>query len=223
MAADHDPGQSQEDAQAAQQMQHTSELLRRYADDDLDALNQLFERHYPRVVRVVRSRIEPRLRRKLDVEDCVQEVFVDAFRGVQRFDYRGPGSFMNWLATVALHRLSNERERWAAVKRDVNRERALESVRAAISSGSLAFEPAADTSWVPEKAARGEETDRLVAALDKLPEDLRRAAELRWMLECTLLEVAELMELPNDMAAHRLCTKARVELGRRLGEMRPGD
>ncbi len=36
-------------------------------------------------------------------QDCVQDVFVRIWRGVSTFDYRGDGSFMAWMYTIAHH------------------------------------------------------------------------------------------------------------------------
>ena len=44
-----------------------------------------------------------RLNDRDDAQDCVQEVFVRIWRGVSTFDYRGDGSFMAWLYTIAHH------------------------------------------------------------------------------------------------------------------------
>ncbi|MHC4376053.1 MAG: RNA polymerase sigma factor [Planctomycetota bacterium] len=208
------PPSDPEEAASNDELLATQRLLERYKSDDLEALGQLFERYYPRVLQVVRSRVGPQMRAKLDVEDAVQQVFVDALRGLDKFDYRGPGSFMNWLATVAVNRMNSEHKRLNAALRDVKRERALESLRAAANSGNLAFEPAADITAVSDRAGRAEELELMMGALDQLPSDLRRGLELRWLLGCTLPEVAQEMGLPNEMSAHRLCTRARVELGR---------
>ncbi len=200
----------------AGELQQTLTLLGLYAEGDLEALGELFRRYYQRVLQVVRSRIGFKLRAKLDAEDCVQQVFVDALHGLESFDYRGPGSFMNWLATIAVNRLNSERERYSANMRDVDREKALESLRGAAASSGAGYDPAADVTQVPDRVAREEESEHLMVALDKLSEEFRRAVELRWILGCTLEEVMDLMKLPNDMAAHRLCTRAREELGRSM-------
>jgi RNA polymerase sigma-70 factor (ECF subfamily) len=208
------PPPAPEEADSAAELLATQQLLERYKADDLEALGQLFERYYPRVLQVVRSRVGPQMRAKLDVEDAVQQVFVDALRGLDKFNYRGPGSFMSWLATVAVNRMNSEHKALHAGLRDVQRERALESLRATSTSGNLGFEPIAEVTGIVDRAARSEEIEMMLRALDQLPEDLRRGAELRWLLGCTLPEVADELGLPNEMAAHRLCTRAKVELGR---------
>lgn len=196
----------------------TRAQLERYAGGDLEAFGELCARYYARVFQVVEFRLG-NLRSRTQIEDGVQDVFVDALRGIERFDYRGPGSFMSWLATIAINRLNSERERQRAQKRDASRERALETLRGAVRSEGAGYEPEAHLTHLPDRVVRAEESELLRAALEQLPEDQRRAIELRFMLECTLDEVAELLGLPNDMAAFRLVSAAVEALGKRM----PGD
>lgn len=48
--------------------------------------------------------------RLADVEatqDCVQEIFVNVWRGMKRFEYRSPASFAAWLYSIANHMVVN--------------------------------------------------------------------------------------------------------------------
>ena len=40
-------------------------------------------------------------------QDCVQEIFVNVWRGIKRFEYRGPASFAAWLYSIANHMVVN--------------------------------------------------------------------------------------------------------------------
>ena len=79
----------------------TLELVRASQGGDDDALNRLFERYYPRVRKVIRLRMGPKLREKLESVDILQEVFRTAFEGFERFEMRDEASFINWLSKIA--------------------------------------------------------------------------------------------------------------------------
>jgi RNA polymerase sigma-70 factor (ECF subfamily) len=63
---------------------------------DQDAARDLVEHLYPQVVRIVR----PRLPRRLDEEDLVQEVFLKMFARLEQ--YRGDVPFSHWLSRIAV-------------------------------------------------------------------------------------------------------------------------
>lgn len=190
--------------------------LERYRGGDDDALRRLFERHYSRVTRIARSRLGFPLRKRVDVEDVVQEVFVDALVGIERFEFRGDGSFANWLATLTVRRILKGHERETAQQRDVHRDRAIESMQMQFRSGSMNFDLPADESSVSSKAARSELVSRVEECLQALEPQQQEAIRLRDWAECTYGEIAEILGLSNDMAATRLYVRATRTLARCL-------
>jgi RNA polymerase sigma-70 factor (ECF subfamily) len=60
----------------------TDELLERVRIGDPSALQELFDRHRDRLKRMVRIHIDPRLRRRLDPSDVVQETLADAWKNL---------------------------------------------------------------------------------------------------------------------------------------------
>lgn len=75
------------------------ELVRRAAQGDAKAFEELDVRHRTRLTRFVQSR----LRDPEDARDVVQEAFLEAYRGLQRF--RGDSAFASWLAGIARNRV----------------------------------------------------------------------------------------------------------------------
>lgn len=132
-----------------------------------------FEVLYRRHVQFVAA-VAFRLGQRSDVDDLVQETFIIAFRELKQLGQ--PAAFRGWLARIAVSRVHARRRFWKVFRffRDDADERAtLDSM----------VSPAAS----PEVKAQ---LSRLDAAVSKLPLDLRTAWVLRFVLGCTLEEVA---------------------------------
>jgi RNA polymerase sigma-70 factor (ECF subfamily) len=86
----------------AYQLNTDEELVAKLRAGEADALTVLFERHSALVFRVAR-RI---LRNESEAEDTVQQVFLDLFRSVAKFD-PAKGTFKVWLLMYAYHRALN--------------------------------------------------------------------------------------------------------------------
>ena len=67
---------------------------------DVSAFAELYERHYPRVLRTVRRRVQS----DAIAEDLTQEVFTEAFAGLHRL--RRPERFYPWLAAIARYKVA---------------------------------------------------------------------------------------------------------------------
>ncbi len=110
-------------------------------------------------------------------EDIAQEAFLAAIRALDRFDRRRP--FGPWLHRIVVNRAID----WA-------RARAL---RAEAELGDYG---------APDPEPR--ETDALVTAIASLPPDHRAVVVLRYLLEYTPGEIAELLDLPRGTVNSRL-------------------
>jgi len=73
------------------------ELVRLCQDGTPDAFEELIRRHQQRIFSVVRSI----LRRREDVEDVAQQVFIKAFVSIRGFDMRA--AFSTWLYKIAVN------------------------------------------------------------------------------------------------------------------------
>ena len=67
------------------------ELIERVEKGDEAAFETLYERYYPRVYRFVKRR----LRNRSDVEEAVQDVFINVFSSMS--SYRGDAPFVAWV------------------------------------------------------------------------------------------------------------------------------
>ena len=109
-------------------------------------------------------------------EDIAQESFLAAIRNLDRFDRRRP--FGPWLHRIAVNRAID----WSRARR----------LRG---EGELVDAPAADPEPLDES---------LLAALAALPPDHRAVIVLRYLLEYTPGEIAELLGLPRGTVNSRL-------------------
>src|SRR5580693_709552 len=73
------------------------ELVRRAQDEDQEAFEELLRRHQHRVFAVAGGI----LRRREDVEDIAQQVFVKAYFSLKRFDQRA--AFSTWLYKITVN------------------------------------------------------------------------------------------------------------------------
>jgi len=76
-------------------------LLQRAQQGDRSAFDQLFGLFAGRLTATIRSRIRPGHRRRLDVQEILQDTFVQAFRSIASFHGQGIEEFRRWLTGVA--------------------------------------------------------------------------------------------------------------------------
>jgi RNA polymerase sigma-70 factor, ECF subfamily len=141
------------------------------------ALEQLFRAHWARAYRAALLVVGD----AAAAEDIAQESFLAAVRALDRFDRRRP--FGPWLHKIVVNRAID----WGRA-RALRRELDLEGVA----------EPAA------LEAVRGERSEELAGALATLVPEQRAVIVLRYLLEYTPGEIAELLELPRGTVNSRL-------------------
>jgi len=141
------------------------------------ALEHLFRAHWPRAYRAALVVVGD----AAAAEDIAQESFLAAVRALDRFDRGRP--FGPWLHRIVVNRSID----WARAR----------TLRRELDAGS-APEPAAPTR---ELAGRAGE---LAAALSELGPEHRAVVVLRYLLEYTPGEIAELLDLPRGTVNSRL-------------------
>jgi RNA polymerase sigma-70 factor (ECF subfamily) len=195
-------------------------LAERARAGDAAALAALFQRHGPRLRALVRLRMDPRLRGRLDESDVLQESWLDCQR---RFEEWRTGSDLPaflWLRLLAAQKLAEmHRRHLGTAARDAGRERR-EAAGPPAHASSMADRLAADLTSPSQAAARAEETGRVLAALEGLDETDREVLALRHFEELTNDQVAAVLGITKAGASNRYIRALR-RLRAALGD-RPG-
>jgi RNA polymerase sigma-70 factor (ECF subfamily) len=184
---------SAERATPAADLQGDLDLARRCAGGDVVAQRQLFRDHRARVHRAL-FRI---LGSNADMEDLVQDTFLEVFRSLDRF--RGEAKLSTWIARitarVALHHIGRRKP-------------------LAQSLDALPLEVAAGAPSAEEVAQAREAAAHLYQALDRVEPAQRVAFALHVIEGLPLREVADITE------SSLVATKTRVWRARREIERR---
>jgi RNA polymerase sigma-70 factor (ECF subfamily) len=146
-----------------------------------EALEKLFRRHWPWAHRAAYLVVHD----PAAAEDIAQEAFLAAVRALDRFDRRRP--FGPWLNRIVVNRAID----WA-------RARSLRSETAIDPASDVG--PATDAELAPEAPY----SDEMVRALASLSPEHRGVVVLRYLLEFTPGEIAQLLELPRGTVNSRL-------------------
>jgi RNA polymerase sigma-70 factor (ECF subfamily) len=134
-------------------------------------------------------RLDPRLQRRFDASDLVQETLLRAHQ--QRAAFRGTtdAELMRWLQEILANLAIDQLRRETAGKRDLTMEHALQTA-AADSSARLERWLANSQSTPDARAQRHKVLLRLAAALEQLPEDQRDVVTMRDLQEMPVAQIA---------------------------------
>jgi RNA polymerase sigma-70 factor (ECF subfamily) len=195
----------------------TDELLRRAAQGQADAAQQLLTRHRDRLRRMVAVRLDPRLAARLDPSDVVQEALLEASRKLPEYLRERPVAFYPWLRRLAWeHLLKLHQRHLHARRRSVTREEAVP----ALPDGSaleLAQRIVASATSPSARVLRQELRDRVQVALAALAETDREVLVLRYLEGMTTAEVAAVLGL-GESAVKMRHRRALDRLCRALGD-----
>jgi len=154
------------------------------------AVDQLCRIYGERVRRIIRFRLDTKLRPKLDSVDLVQDALILALGGLKDFTYRNEGDFLRWLSRIAENRLRDIQKEFHADKRDIRREISFKREGSADCSFHGAAEPIGTTT--PSVImSKKEALDRLEKALGTLKPEYREVIVLKKIEGLSHAEIAE--------------------------------
>jgi RNA polymerase sigma-70 factor (ECF subfamily) len=179
-------------------------LIRQAVAGDPTALASLLRRHYDPLVRHIRGRLGAALRDSIDPEDVVQEVHVEVFRSVNRFQPQGDAAFFGWLATLADRRLIDRARARQAAKRGGDRKRV--RANSCLSVDTLIHVLAVDDQTPSRIMAKQDGRIALRVALAGLKPEYREALRLRYDENLPVAEIARQMGR-TERAIHMLCNR----------------
>lgn len=167
------------------------ELVRRAQREDQEAFEELVRRHQHRVFAVAGGI----LRRREDIEDIAQQVFVKAYFSLKRFDQRA--AFSTWLYKITVNEcwdmLRKKKVRPLVYEADLSEEQARQ-VTAAAEKGS-------DSRDISETLQARQRVERL---LDGLDERDRLMLILKEVEGFAVEEIAEVLDLNANTVKVRL-------------------
>jgi RNA polymerase sigma-70 factor (ECF subfamily) len=193
------------------------DLVLRAQQGDSSALNRLCDRYYDRVRRIVRLRLGPRLRERVESGDILQETFIAAVRSIESFEMREEASLINWLSRLAERQIIAAADFHGAKKRDSRRDVPLSGP--AGDSQTVSVSRGLEDGREPgplDRIADAEEQAHVESCLEHLPEEYRELILLRNYAGASWESIAEETGRPSAEAARMMYARALVELGKLL-------
>jgi RNA polymerase sigma-70 factor, ECF subfamily len=174
------------------------ELVRRAQAEDKDAFEELVRRHQHRVFAVAGGI----LRRREDVEDIAQQVFVKAYFSLKRFDQRA--AFSTWLYKITVN------ECWDLLRKKKVRPLVYESD---LSEDQARQFDANDQQYSsePDISQKLEARQRVEQLLDGLDQRDRAMLILKEVEGFAVEEIAEILDLnPNTVKVRLFRARRRI-------------
>jgi RNA polymerase sigma-70 factor (ECF subfamily) len=182
----------------------TSTEPRSPSDPTRENLGELLTRFRPRLERMLAVRLDPRVRRRIDPDDVLQEAFLEISRRLDDYLARRPMPFFLWVRLQTGQKLAEFRRRHLeAAQRDAAREVTPGSIPAA-SSASLANRFADPGPSPSQEAAREEALARVQAKLEGMEEVDREILALRYFEGLSSEEAATVLGISLAGAKKRL-------------------
>lgn len=178
------------------------DCLQRLQDGDPDALGELFAEHQQRLLHIIRARMDPRLATRVDAEDVLQEVFLDAAARINHFIDTHSGSFFIWLRLVTNQTMANLYRRHLDTQmRDAKRDVSINSGKTYdTKTRPIAMQLIGHLTSPSGAAMRQESIEKLEQAIEELKPIDREAITLRHFELLDNKEVAEVLGI-NEKAA----------------------
>jgi RNA polymerase sigma-70 factor, ECF subfamily len=174
-----------------------------------DALGQALEACRFYLLLIAQRELDPNLRAKGGASDIVQETFLEAQRAFGKFQGTSDEELRAWLRRILLNNLGDFTRRYRGTDmRAVDREVGLAGEGSSAEAGANL---SADASTPSAHALEQEESDLLVQAIERLPDDYRRVILLRYREELSFEEIGERMNR-SPAAVRKLWARAMVRL-----------
>jgi len=164
-------------------------LLKAIRGGNQDAWRKLYDRYHGYLHYVVTMRLVGSPQRGFEAEDVLQEAFLSAWKRIERFEYRGEGSFLAWLTRIVVNQLQNQRRSGG------RREEGLET------SAFRRATPPDGTATPSEALIKAEAQERLRLAFEKLGEADQMILGLRLGQGLTWGDIGVIMETSRALAA----------------------
>ena len=170
------------------------ELVHQARTGDRPAFAALEARYRGEVLRAIQRRLDGPARSANSPEELVNEVWLQAWRSLERFEWRGEASFLRWLHGIARH-VGMSAARQARVVLSLE-----EGVR----------DPSTGAPSPSQGVRREERLERLQRAIDRLPKHYREVVRLSRIEGHNSKQVAERLERSPEAIRHILVRALRL-------------
>ena len=184
------------------------------AGDDA-ALATVFEEFRPRLRKMVLLRMDPRIRRRVDASDVLQEAYVDLARRLPEYAGKTEIPFFLWVRFITGTRLDQiHRAHLGAAMRDAGREVSIgQGQFPGASTLMLASQLAGEFTAADERLIHAEIQEKLEQALNAMDDHDREILALRHFEEMSTEEIAAVVGLTRSGVLKR-----HTRAVRRLGD-----
>lgn len=170
---------------------------------------------------LARSYISPQLQRKIDASDLVQQTIIETYADADKYRDLDDQEQLALLRRILKNNLLDEIRKLNRQKRDIKRERAIESAIDQSFGRADGWLAASQTS--PSGVImRQEQLVQLTTALEQLPEDQQQAIVLRHLQGLTVAEIAETI-LKSESAVGGLLYRGLKKLNQIMASEATGD
>jgi RNA polymerase sigma-70 factor (ECF subfamily) len=180
-------------------------LLDRAAQGDAQALADLFTRYRPRLNRMVKLRLDPRVQGRVDASDIVQEAYLETCRKLGDYLREPRLPFFLWLRLLAGQKLAlAHRQHLGVQARAAGREVSL--YRGALpeaSSAALAAQLLGKLTTPSQAAVKAELKIRIQEALNSMDAIDREVLSLRHFEQLSNAETALVLGIKETAACNR--------------------
>ena len=167
-------------------------LVKRVQEGDKKAFDLLVLKYQRKVMSIIARLV----RQPAEIEDIAQETFIKVYRAISNF--KGESAFYTWLYRIAVNCTHTYVEK--NLKRSL-----LPDEKITLDEGTFALNPSLIDSHTPESHLVNQEIVQVIAqSMAELPEELRRALELRELEGLSYDEIAEQMQTPVGTVRSRI-------------------
>jgi RNA polymerase sigma-70 factor, ECF subfamily len=187
-------------------------LLGRVLAGDSGSREALFQQLRTYLLFVARDHVDPHLQGKFGPSDIVQQSMMKAVEELPHFRGTTAVEFKGWLRQILVNEANMARRTFAAAKRDIRREVALEPADAT-SAALRVLDPIDEHPTPRANALAREQADRVRGLMDQLPENYRQVVRMRNWEELSFEEIAARMNMSTSGVA-KIWYRALIEVQR---------
>ena len=185
-----------------------SELVKSFNSGSESAFDELVRRYSTQMFKVAYGF----LRNSEDAEEVVQDTFVKVYRNLKTF--RGDSSFSTWVYRILIN-LARNKYQWNK-RRGEQQKISISEKRQTPDGGDAGDIDFADTAHAPHSIMeKREEDERIMSAIEDLPETLKESIVLRHMEDMRYEDIARITGANIGTVKSRL-SRARESLAKTL-------